>query len=120
MLNLIQMNLSQILISLIVIGILLFLYKRGKKEIVKKIILSLVVQAEKTLGSKTGDLKYAYVIQKVYEILPFYMRILYTKKEISNMIEQAVNHLKEYLNSKKDLLGYIEEYKKIEIDNMKL
>lgn len=31
------------------------MYKKGKKEFVRQVVLSLVVQAEKVLGSGTGD-----------------------------------------------------------------
>lgn len=54
MLEFIKANLSSIITIIIVIVGLLYLYKRGKKEFVKQVILSLVVQAEKTLGSGTG------------------------------------------------------------------
>ena len=57
-----NMNIDVILNIAIIamfVALLLILYKDNKKEVVKKIILALVVQAEKNLGSKTGDLKYA-------------------------------------------------------------
>ncbi|MTI66355.1 MAG: hypothetical protein FH753_07115 [Firmicutes bacterium] len=103
--------LIDIIIVLVFIITLIYLYKKGKKDTVKKIILALVVQAEKNLGSKTGKLKYAFVVERVYDVLPFVVRILITRKELDNMIEEAVNYLKEYLTGERDLLGYEEELK---------
>lgn len=83
-----------------------YLYKKGNMENVRKIILSLVVFAEKELGSKTGKYKYALVIQKLYELLPLPLRLLITKKEIENMIEEAVQNLKEFLVQGNSIQGY--------------
>ena len=49
MIEFIQANLASIIVVAIAIIGLLVLYKLGKKDTVKKIILALVVQAEKTL-----------------------------------------------------------------------
>ena len=103
------MNIDVILnIAIIVmfVALLLILYKDNKKEVVKKIILALVVQAEKNLGSKTGDLKYAEVMKGLYGALPSIVRILFTEEDIDNYIEDGVQKLKEMLNNGVDLNGY--------------
>lgn len=92
----------------LIMGIL-YLYKIGKKDLVSKIILSLVVQAEKVLGSGTGELKYAYVIEKIYAVLPVSIRGLFSKKEIDNMIEGSVKKLKNMLENGKNLHSYTDE-----------
>lgn len=100
--------------------VLLYLYKVGRKDLVKKIILSLVIQAEKALGSKTGELKYAMVIEKLYTVLPTLLRVLITQKEIHNLIESSVKYLKDYLNNDRNLIGYDEENIKVHLDNLNL
>jgi hypothetical protein len=117
MLDFIQSNLVFILSAIIVIAVLLVAYKAGNKKTLKKIILSLVVQAEKELGSKTGEIKYAMVVERVYQLIPSILRVLITKKELDNMIEDAVLYLKVYLTEDRNLLGYEEEYKKVIYDN---
>lgn len=89
---------------------LLVLYKKHRVDIIKKIILALVVQAEKQFGSKTGELKYAYVIDQIYSHLPSILRFLFTKKELDAYIAEGVAKLKEYLQ-KEDvtLSGYDDE-----------
>ena len=113
MLEFIKMNIASIIL-VILFGIgLLFLYKKGKKGFVNQTILSLVVQAEKALGSGTGELKYAMVIENIYHKLPTVLRLLLNKKEIDVIIENSVKHLKEYLNTGRDLLGYEDEYMRL-------
>lgn len=120
MLDFIQSNLALILSAIIVIAVLLVSYKAGNKKTLKRIILALVVQAEKELGSKTGELKYAMVVERVYQIMPRILKLLLSKKELDNMIEDAVLYLKVYLTKDRNLLGYEEEYKKVMYDNTRL
>ena len=62
-----SINYDSILVVLLLIIGLLFIYKKGKKEFIRQVILSLVVKAEKSIGSGTGRLKYAMVVEKVYK-----------------------------------------------------
>jgi hypothetical protein len=68
----IKLKLSSILVALVITIGLLSIYKRGKKEFVEQVVLSLVVQAEKALGSGTGELKYMMVVENVHKILHLY------------------------------------------------
>lgn len=113
MLNFIKLNLSSIITLIIVIVGLLYLYKRGKKEFVRQAVLSLVIQAEKALGSGTGELKYAMVVENIYKMLPPILTLLISKKELDRLIEDAVEYLKEYLSEGKDLLSYNDEFMKV-------
>ena len=109
MLQFIQNNYPSIIVTILfVVGILL-LYKNNKKDIVRKILLSLVVQAEKALGSGTGELKYAWVVDNFYNKMPGIIKLLFTKKEIDTMIEQSVQKLKEVLASGVTLNSYDDE-----------
>lgn len=110
MIEFIKLNLSSILVVLFLIIGLLFIYKRGKKDFVRQVVLSLVVQAEKALGSGTGELKYAMVTERLYTVLPFVLTILISKKELDNIIEGSVQYLKDYLNKDINLLAYEDEY----------
>ncbi len=104
--DLIMANWLMLLIVVLFVIILALLYKSGKKEEVKRIVKSLVIQAEKTLGSGTGELKYVLVVERLYYVMPSLLRFLYTKKEIDDFIIDAVDWLKEYLREGHDLLGY--------------
>lgn len=99
-----------IIVVLVFVLVLGYLVKIGKTDTVKKIILSLVVQAEKALGSGTGELKYAFVVDALYSKLPAVIRLLYSKKEINQFIEDAVQQLKNNLDSGNTLSGYENEH----------
>lgn len=90
-------------------AIVAYLIKKGKADVVKAIVYDLVVRAEATLGSGTGDLKYNMVVSQVYDRLPLMIRWLYTKKDIDNLIQWAVKSLENYLGQGKNLLTYSEE-----------
>ena len=120
MIELLSQNWSVIVLMIVCLGGLLYLYKEGKRETVRKIILSLVVQAEQKLGSSTGELKYAMVVEGLYTLLPPLLKILLTKAELDKMIEEAVKYLKDYLDDSRNLLPYEEEYRKLIYDNYQL
>jgi len=82
------------LLLIIIAAVLGILYKRGKKDLVKDIIYSLVVKAEKELGSTTGGAKYSQVISELYEKLPFILRLFFTKTELNKYIDDSVKWLK--------------------------
>ncbi|MBU5677790.1 hypothetical protein KQI88_15330 [Alkaliphilus sp. MSJ-5] len=105
----IMINLIEVAGTIIVVTIGLWLYKRGQEDFLRKLVLALATEAEKQLGSGTGELKYAMVVERIYEITPGILKLLYSKKQIDKMIEDAVEYLKRYLASGKNLLGYDKE-----------
>lgn len=117
MMNFITTYWSSILVVLSLLIGLLFIYKKGKREFVRQVVLSLVVQAEKALGSGTGELKYAMVVENVYKVLPTILKLLITRTELDKLIEDSVQYLKKYLSKDKNLLGYYDEYLKVNFNN---
>lgn len=109
MIEFIKANLASIIVVVLALIALAVLYKLGKKDTVKKIVLALVVQAEKTLGSGTGELKYALVLDAIYSKLPYILRFLFTKKELDTFIEEAVRKMKDILSTGVTLTGYDDE-----------
>lgn len=97
-------------IVVLFLGFLAYLLKKGKVDLVKRIVYYLVVRAEQQLGSKTGPLKYAMVIAAVYDKLPVLLRLVFTKAEIDKFIDGAVQDLKKLLEAGDvNLLTYSEE-----------
>lgn len=101
---------SDILLVIVVAGALAILYKKGKKDLVKSIVKTLVVKAQIALGSTTNTAKYNLVIATLYEKLPLMLRLVFTKAEIDTYIKDSVT----WLNSKLEdpnvnLLSYAEE-----------
>ncbi|MTI57498.1 hypothetical protein [Geosporobacter ferrireducens] len=112
MLDLLKANAAALVLVLAGILMLVYLYSINRKDLLKKIILVLVVQAEKQLGSGTGALKYAMVVEKIYRIVPLSFRWFLTEKELDRMIEEAVKYLKAYLAQGKNLVGHEGEFYK--------
>ena len=108
--NLLLVYWTDLLLVIVVAGMLGVLYKKGKKTLVKDIIYSLVVKAEKELGSATGGAKYSQVISDLYLKLPFILRLFFTTQELNKYIEDAVTWLKSKLyDPEVNLLSYAQE-----------
>jgi hypothetical protein len=84
-----------ILIIVAFITVLIGLYRTGNKKAINRIILFLVVKAEKFLGSGTGELKF----NMVYQNLPRIVRCVFTAKELKQMIDGRVEDLRHYLET---------------------
>lgn len=89
---------DSILVVILFILFLLVLIKRGAVKQVNEILFYLVIEAESTFGSGTGELKYAAVVSWLYEKLPTIIKILFTEKQLDLLIENAVLRMKKYLN----------------------
>lgn len=96
---------SVLVVILFIIGIL-FMIKKGATKQVNEILFFLATKAEREFGNGTGLLKYAAVTTWLYEKLPSIIKILFTSKQIDQMIEKAVKDMKDYLdtNSKARIL----------------
>lgn len=108
--NLAQQYWLDALIILFVIGLLIVLWRFGKKDFVKVAIRIFVAKAEKAYGSKTGQLKLAAVWADIYDRLPLIVRLAFTKEELQGYIEEAVDWLRKKLAINGDyLLSYTDE-----------
>ena len=91
-----DMNLIvNIVIVLIAIFSLIWLWRKGYRKQVREILLILVVQAEKAWGSGTGAVKFS----EVYNKLPTIVTLLFTRNDIEQMINDAVEQMKRYIES---------------------
>jgi len=99
-----------VLVAAVFGAVVIWLLRRGKVDTVKQIMLYLVMRAERKLGSGTGPLKYASVIAGIYEYIPVILRLIFTKDELSQYLEEAVNKLETILKEPgTNLLTYEQE-----------
>lgn len=95
------MNLDLLLNILVVaffIGGIGYLLYKGQIRLVKRIILGLVIEAEKVfIGKEKGVYKYHYVVSRIYPQLPSIVRFFITEQRLDEMIEECVDILKEWL-----------------------
>ena len=91
-----DMNLIvNIAIVLIAIFSLIWLWRKGYRKQVREILLILVIQAEKAWGRGTGAVKFS----EVYNKLPTIVTLLFTRNDIEQMINDAVEQMKWYIES---------------------
>lgn len=85
---------------LVIVAVILFFVCKGKyRTQAKQILLSLVIAAEEKFGGGgTGEIKFSYVAERLYEIMPDSMKFFLTEASIANLIETAVTKMKEILS----------------------
>ena len=83
------------MIVIALILLLIAMWKKGYKKQVKEILLVLVIQAEKAWGRGTGAVKFS----EVYNKLPTIVTLLFTRNDIEQMINDAVEQMKRYIES---------------------
>lgn len=108
--ELIQLYWADIAIVAIFTAVMALLIKKGKADLVRRIVYALVVDAEKILGSGTGSEKKAWVIAAIYIKLPYLLKLIFTQQDMERFIEEGVKRLKVALDTGQfNLLGYAEE-----------
>lgn len=93
-----------ILCTCLILGVLYF---RGQKKIVYKILYALVTEAEKQFGGGTGELKQAYVIEKLYSALPAVLKALVTAEQLEAWVDDVLIMAKEKWKQNANIDGYI-------------
>lgn len=100
MVEFVNENIGSIIVAvvfLLIVAVLYFAAKGKYRKVAKQIMLSLVVAAEEKYGSGTGKIKFSYVVDRLYEKLPVIVQVVFSEKDIENMIEDAVAKMKEFL-----------------------
>ncbi len=86
-----------VLFVLLVHIIKLFIMEPEKRlSFIKDTIFSLVLMAEKELGSKTGEMKLKLVITTFYKKYPF-IRLILSENKLIDVIEESVVEMKNIL-----------------------
>lgn len=99
---------DSILVVLVLIGLVIFLCLRGKKKIIYKMLYALVTDAEKQFGSGTGTLKFSYVLEKIYAMLPAIIRVFITYDTLESWIETALEEAKKHWAKEAEITNYID------------
>ena len=71
--------------------------KNGYKQNVALACLLLVNKAEEKFGAGTGEIKYQFVEEHLYKMLPSIVKFFFSADEIDNAIEKAVDELQDFL-----------------------
>lgn len=99
-------NLSNIITAVLFVALIIVLWFawRGKyRDKAKQMLLSLVIAAEEKYGGGTGELKFAYVAERLYEVMPGIFQVFFAAEDIAGWIEDAVTKMKEYLSENENV-----------------
>ena len=94
-------------IFIVVILVLWFAWRGKYRDKAKQMLLSLVIAAEEKFGGGTGELKFAYVAERIYEIMPGIFQVFFKAEDIAGWIEDAVTKMKEYLSENEKAAAYV-------------
>lgn len=83
-------------VTLVVSVLFLIIYSSftNKTEYLKADLFSLVTEAEKIYGEKTGQIKLMYVVRKIYSKMPVLLKIFLSEKQLEKIIENVLTKAK--------------------------
>ena len=90
-------NLVTVALFIVAVVVLWFVGKGKYRGKAKQMLLALVIAAEEKYGGGTGEVKFAYVAERLYEIMPGIFHVFFTERDIACWIEDAVTKMKKYL-----------------------
>ena len=83
-------NWSDIMLVVSVVFIIIYSFFTNRTDYLKAELYSLVTQAEKIYGSKTGEMKLMYVVGKIYPKMPVILKIFLSEKQLEKIIEAVL------------------------------
>ena len=86
-----------------IIAIVSVLLAKGKKQMVYKMLYTLIVEAEELFGGGTGPIKFDHVISHIYAKLPAYLRFFISYNMLANWLEEVLLLVKEDLKKKSEI-----------------
>lgn len=90
-----------VLIIITVASLLFALYKY-RKDLLFKIALKYVQEAEEYFGSKAGKEKLIYVTEKIKQVTPWWLDPLISDELLANIINEVVDYLQDTFKSSKE------------------
>jgi hypothetical protein len=100
-------NWDIILFVIVLLVVFVYLWIRGGKTVVFKMLYAMVTEAEKEYGNGTGALKLASVINKIYLKLPMAVRLFITADTLKKWVETVLQEAKKTWEQNNDIQNYI-------------
>lgn len=107
MFNFFVANWDIILFVIVLLVVLVYLWLRGGKSVVFKMLYAMVTEAEKEYGDGTGALKLASVIDKIYLKLPMMVRLFITADTLQKWVETVLQEAKKTWEQNGNIQNYI-------------
>lgn len=86
--------LSIVIIALVVIISIVSLFYSIKKLGLRIVAIKFIVEAERIFQNKKGSVKFNYVVDKIYEMIPKFLQIFVTKVLLINFIQKVFDEVK--------------------------
>ena len=93
--NFIVANWDFILLIILAVAAVIVAIFKGNKSVVMRMLYALVTDAEQALGSGTGSLKLAAVVELIYPKLPAIIKTFISDKTLVRWVEEALAAAKE-------------------------
>lgn len=100
---------SDILLIVLALASVVYAIYRKDYSIVKKLIFSLVTEAEQAYGGGTGAMKLSTVINVLYPKLPKIFKMLVTEKKLTEIVESVLAEAKKKWEANPKLLEFESE-----------
>ena len=102
------LNWDSVLLVAVVAALFIYYIKTGQTKILKQIAVKFVTDAEGEYGGGTGSVKLSEVVTKLYAYLPSVVRILFTEKQLVQIVETVLVEAKKKWETDENLTTYIE------------
>ncbi len=87
-------NWSDVTLVNSVLFIIIYSSFTNKTEYLKADLFSLVTEAEKIYGGKTGQIKLMYVVRKIHSKMPVILKMFLSEKQLEKIIENVLRKAK--------------------------
>ncbi len=98
-------NWSDITLALSVLFIIVYSSFINKIGYLRAELFSLVTEAEKIYGGKTGEIKLMYVVKKIYSKMPGVLKAFLSENQLEKIIENVLEKAKKAWSEKDGALG---------------
>ena len=102
--ELIICNWSDILLVFSVLFLVIYSSFTNNLDYLRADLFSLVTEAEKLYGGKTGELKLMYVVKKIHSKMPVILKAFLSEKQLEKIIEKVLKKAKEIWSEKSEII----------------
>ncbi len=97
-------NWSDVTLVISVLFIIIYSSFTNRIDYLRAELFSLVTEAEKIYGGKTGQTKLMYVVRKIYSRMPVALKLFLSEKQLEKIIENVLVKAKKSWSENKKVL----------------
>lgn len=97
-------NRSDILLVFSVLFVIVYSSFTNNLDYLRAELFSLVTEAEKIYGGKTGEIKLMYVVKKIHSKMPAILKAFLSEKQLEKIIEKVLTRVKKIWSEKPETI----------------